>query len=168
MNKSTLLAALSLLAMTQTAHSALLRPTGNLTASYVKLSDLFDDLGAEVDRVIGPGPAPGGRIIVEAAQLAAIARQFGVDWRPASPTDRVVLERLGRPLSRDEILQPLRAALDGVGAPGDAEFEVPGFAPPLVAAEGNVEIGVEQLEYDATSGRFAANVVIKGGGLSNR
>lgn len=167
MNKQPWLAGLSLLAMTQAAHPALLRSTASLTASIVKLSDLFDDLSADIDRVIGPGPAPGGRIIVEAAQLAAIARQFGVDWRPASSADRVVLERSGRPLSRDEILQPLLAALTRVGAPTDAEVELPGFTPPLVAAEGRVEIGVEQLEYDSTSGRFTATAAISGVSISS-
>ena len=54
--------------------------------------------GPKPTRVLGPGPAPGGRIVVEAAQLAAIARQFGVDWRPASPADRAVLDRPGRML----------------------------------------------------------------------
>lgn len=166
MNKQTWLAGLSLLVMTHAAHPALLRPAGSLSASVVKLSDLFDDLGAGVDRVIGPGPAPGGRIIVEAAQLSAIARQFGVDWRPASQADRVVLERPGRTLGRDEILHPLRSALDGVGAPGDAELELPSFAPPLVAAEGRVEIGVEQLEYDGSNGRFTATIAFSGAGVS--
>ncbi len=168
MNKQTWLAGLSLLAMTHAAHPALLRPAGSLTASTVKLSDLFDDLGADVDRVIGPGPAPGGRIIVEAPQLAAIARQFGVDWRPASQADRVVLERPGRPLGRDEILQPLRAALDGVGAPADTELELPGFAPPLIAADGRAEIGIEQLEYDGASGRFTATVALSGAGITSQ
>ena len=168
MNKQTWLTGLSLLALTQAAHPALLRPAGSLTSATVKLSDLFDDLAAGVDRVIGSGPAPGGRIIVEAAQLGAIARQFGVDWRPASQSDRVVLERPGRLLSRDEILQPLRAALDGVGAPADAELELPGFAPPLIAAEGRAEIGIEQLEYDGTNNRFTATVAISGAGISSQ
>ena len=32
------------------------------------------------------GPGPGGRIIVEARQLKAIAKQYGVDWQPDSVT----------------------------------------------------------------------------------
>ena len=47
----------------------------------VYLRDLFDDAGAGADRVLGPGPEPGGRIVVEAAQLNAIARQYNVEWR---------------------------------------------------------------------------------------
>ena len=61
---------------------ATLRTMTTLHASVVRLSDLFDEAGANADRVLGPGPGAGGRIVVEAAQLGAIARQFGVDWRP--------------------------------------------------------------------------------------
>ena len=63
------------------AQAATLRAMTTLHASVVRLSDLFDDAGANADRVLGPGPGAGGRIVVEAAQLGAIARQFGVDWR---------------------------------------------------------------------------------------
>ncbi len=85
-----------------TAQSATLRTMTTLRAPVVRLSDLFDDAGANADRVLGPGPGAGGRIVVEAAQLGAIARQFGVDWRPASSADRAVLDRPGRPLRRED------------------------------------------------------------------
>lgn len=151
------------------AHSAILRPMGNLSASTVKLSDLFDDIAGGDDRVLGPGPAPGGRIVVEAPQLAAIARQFGIDWRPTSTADRVVLERPGRMLGRDELAGPLRAALAGVGAPVGAELDLPGLVTPLVPADTAAGIAVEQLDYhsdDGEGGKFAAWVVISGSGMT--
>jgi len=160
---------LLLLCTASTAQAAILRPMGNLTANTVKLSDLFDDLPASDDRVLGPGPAPGGRIVVEAAQLAAIARQFGVDWRPNSPGDRVVLERPGRMLSRDELTGPLRAALAGVGAPDDADLDIPGLVSPLIPVEAKAEISVEQLDYQgggSEGGKFTASVLISGAGIS--
>src|SRR5689334_10184716 len=85
-------------ALPMSAEAARLRPMTTLTSPMVRLSDLFDDAGPEADRVLGPGPAPGGRIVVEAAQLGWIARQFGADWRPASPADRAILDRPGRVL----------------------------------------------------------------------
>src|SRR5690349_8906480 len=91
-----------------TTQAATLRSMTTLHAPTVRLSDLFDDAGANADRVLGPGPAAGGRIVVEAAQLRAIARQFGVEWRPASSADRAVLDRPGRPLRRDDVLDAVR------------------------------------------------------------
>ncbi len=153
------------------AQAAVLRPLGNLSTATVKLSDLFDDLAAGEDRVLGPAPAPGGRIVVEAPQLAAIARQFGVDWRPASSGDRAVLERPGRVLRRDELIPPLRAALAGAGAPPDAALDLLGFVAPLIPTETKPEIAIEQMEYRrgaADDGRFTASVVISSAGTARQ
>lgn len=143
------------------AAAASLRASVTLDAPVVRLADLFDDAGPRGERVLGPAPAPGNRIVVEATQLGAIARQYGVDWHPAGG-ERIVLERPGRLLPREQVVTPLRDALAGVGAPADGEFELPGFAAPMVPLEGNVETAVEQLDYDAVSGRFTATVTISG------
>ena len=150
------------------AQAAVLRPIGSLAAGTVRLSDLFDDLAAGEDRVLGPAPAPGGRIVVEAPQLAAIARQFGVDWR-ATPGDRAVLERPGRLLTREELIPPLRTALNRLGAPDDAELDLPGFVAPLIPSEAKPEIAIEQLDYQAgPNGRFTAGLVISAAGMGSQ
>jgi len=56
------------------AQAASLRNVTTLHGPLVYVRDLFDDAGPNADRVLGPGPAPGDRIIVEAPQLNAIAR----------------------------------------------------------------------------------------------
>jgi flagella basal body P-ring formation protein FlgA len=153
------------LAATQGA-AATLRPATTLQRPDVLLSDLFDDAGPLAQRVLGPGPAPGERITVAAPQLAAIARQFGVDWRPASSADRAVLERPGRLLAREALLAPLRAALRGAGAPADFELNTPDFAAPMVPQEAAVQAAVEQLDYDPASGRFTASLALSAAGMA--
>ena len=135
------------------ATAASLRPFVSLDAPVVRLSDLFADAGA--DRVLGPAPAPGQRIVVEAPQLAAIAKQFGVDWRPGSPADRATLERAAHALSPTEVEALLRPALLAAGAPASGDLQLPAFVPPLVPPHGG-ETRIAQLDYDASSGRFAA------------
>jgi len=152
------------LALAGPLHAATLRPITTLAAPVVRLADLFDGLVADGTVVLGPGPAPGGRIVVEAAQLAAIARQFGVDWRPAGQ-ERAVLERPGRLLPREDILAALRSALVGVGAPNDGDLDLPGYAAPLVPAEAAVRPEVEQMDYDATTGRFVAMLSVAAEGM---
>jgi flagella basal body P-ring formation protein FlgA len=142
------------------AAAATLRAETTLDSSVVRLSDLFDDAGQRAERVLGPGPAPGESIVVEAPQLAAIARQFGVDWRPTSLADRSVLDRPGRLLPREEVMTPLRAALATVGAPADGDIDLPGFSAPMIPVGGRTEVSVEQLSYDGASGRFTATLVI--------
>src|SRR5579875_1173793 len=87
------------LAAPLTAGAATLKPFSTLPGPVVRLSDIWD--GVSTDKPLGPAPAPGGRITVPAAQLAAIARDYGVDWRPASSGDRAILERSGRSLTHD-------------------------------------------------------------------
>lgn len=145
--------------------AATLRPLTTLAAPVVRLSDLFDDAGAEAQRVLGTAPAPGGRIVVEAAQLAAIARQFGVDWRPSSSSDRAVLERPGKLLPREPVMAVLREALAGVGAPDDADIELPGYSPPLIPQDADPHAGIEQLDYEAASGKFTGVLAVTGDGM---
>jgi flagellar basal body P-ring formation protein FlgA len=144
------------------ADAATLRSVTTLHAAVVRLSDLFDDAGAGADRVLGPGPGAGGRIVVEAAQLGAIAHQFGVDWRPASSGDRAVLDRPGRPLRREDALDAVKSALIGAGASPDCDVEIPGFTPPLVPLEADPRPVVSDLDYEPNAGRFSAVLSITG------
>ncbi len=143
------------------AQAATLRPIVSVEGATVRLSDLWD--GVTADRAIGPAPAPGGRLVVEQAQLAAIARQFGVDWRPASPGDRAILDRAGRAVGRDDILPALRTALAGAGLAG-TELELPGITAAPVPP-GPLTVTVTQLDADAGTGRFTAMLSIAADGV---
>ena len=135
-------------------HAATLRASTLLRGDAVRLSDLFD--GVDNDRTIGPAPEIGGRIFVEAAQLTAIARQFGVDWHSTSSTDRTVLERPGRPYPRESALAALRLALQTAGVSSDADIDLPSYSPPMLPPDTVVSADVGQLDYDPATGRFTA------------
>jgi flagellar basal body P-ring formation protein FlgA len=156
---------LSLLVCAQT-QAASLRTMTTLHGSNVYLRDLFDDAGANAGRILGPGPEPGGRIIVEAPQLNAIARQFGVEWRSVSHADRAVLEWPGHPLKREDAIEAVRVAITAGGASDDLDIDLPGFNPPIIPAESTPVITVSQLDYDASSGRFTAALTITGEGMN--
>lgn len=149
-----------LMVATVPADAATLRDSTTLVQPHVRVSDLFDDAGPAAARILGPAPAPGGRIVVESAQAAAIARQFGVAWRPSSNGERVVIDRPGRLVAREEFIAFLHVALAGAGAAPDAEIEFSGFAAPLVPSEGNVQPAIEQVDYEPVSGRFTATLAL--------
>lgn len=159
--RRTVLAAL-LVALPALAHAATLRTHTLLHGPDVLLSDLFNDAGPNAARRLGSAPPAGGSIVVEAAQLGAIARQFGVDWRPASSGDRAVLERPGRNLPRDDVLRAVRDALHAAGASAQCDVDLPGFSPPLVPVDADPHLVVTQLDYDAESGRFTAILSVTG------
>jgi flagella basal body P-ring formation protein FlgA len=121
---------------------------------------LFADAGGEADRVLGPAPPPGTRISVEAPQLAAIAREYGVAWRPQTGFDRAVLVRPGVPLAEAPVMAALRAALVGLGAAPDGAVELQGFQPPMLPVGTAPRIVVEQLSYDANQGGFQGALAV--------
>ena len=136
--------------------AALLRPYTEVLSGTIRLADLFDALGDTPDRVLGRAPAPGEKIVVEAPQLAAIARDFGVDWRPESGSERAVLQRKGQAVSAAAIRVCLMEALRQAGAPVDGDVVIPAFEPPMVGAGAVPHMEVTQASYDAGSGHFTA------------
>ena len=138
------------------AQAAMLRPFTQITGATVKLADLFDQLGATPDRVLGAAPAPGLRIVVSSPQLAAIARDFAVDWRPASGGEQAVIERRGDVLSQSAISAVLRRSLAEAGAPEDCDIAAPDVQPIVVPAGAAVHEDVSQLNYEPEHGRFSA------------
>ncbi len=144
--------------------AATLRPFTSLNGPSVSLSDLFSDV--TVDRVLGPAPAPGGTISVEAGQLAAIARQFNVDWRPVSPADRAVLDRPGRALGREDVIEPLKRSLVLAGAPPDVEVELAPISAPLIPDKVPIAVEAGPAEFEPVTGRFTVLSTIVAPGIA--
>ena len=147
------------------SQAATLREVTTLEGPRVYLRDLFEDSGLHANRLLGTGPGPGGRIIVEARQLRAIARQYDVDWEPVSSGDRAILEWPGRPMSRDDAMRAVRTALIAQGAAADCDVDIPGFNPPVVPISATVRPVVSQLDYDRSAGRFTAFLTVSGDGM---
>ena len=143
----------------------MLRPMTTLHGPLVRLGDLFANAGRAAAQVLGPGPAPGGRIVVAARQLAYIAGRYDLDWHPASPADRAVLAWPGQPLARAAALPPLIAALRAAGAGAEARIVLDRFDPPLVPVTPALTPVVSALAYDPGSGRFSAVLLLSGTGL---
>jgi flagella basal body P-ring formation protein FlgA len=144
------------LAGTAPVRAVTLRPFAAVGGAVVRLSDLWDGLDAGTDRALGPAPLPGARFTVESAQLVAIARQFGIEWHPASASDQAVVTREGRPMAREAVLALLRPALLAAGAQQTIEIDLPAFVAPVLPADGTVRPEVAQLDYDPATGRFTA------------
>ena len=136
------------------------RPAVVVDGPTLRLGDIFAGAGARADVVVGTAPAPGRRLVVEAAQLAALARIHGLAWRPLMAGERSIIERPGRPVPQDEVLELLRAELSRLGLPAESELELPNFAPPLVPVAAMLNLGLEGLVFDAAQGRFAATLVV--------
>ena len=123
----------------------------------MRLSDLFAGL-ASPDRVLGAAPAPGERIQLMAPQLAAIARDYGVDWRPITGAEQTTLQCDSTPYTMAQVLLLLRPRLSAAGAPEDAVISLPEFTPPLFPKGSKPEAELTDFVYDTVFNRFTANL----------
>lgn len=146
------------------AQVVVLRSQSLVEDQVIRISDLFDGT-TRGDVVIGAAPAPGQRYVIEASQLASIARRFNVDWRPTSGAERSVIERPGRALSREAAIEALRAELHPLGLPVDSELELAAFSPPILPLNALPRLSAEGGNYESGSNRFAATLVVMADGM---
>lgn len=150
----------ALICLPTLAAAAMLKPYSAITSPIVRLSDIFGDLGSVPDRDLGRAPAPGERILVAAPQLAAIARDFNVDWRPATGTEHAVIERRRDSLPGSVILDALRQALEAAGAPSGSDISTPDVQPIAIPVGSKPIPEVSQCNYEPAGGRFTALVSV--------
>ena len=167
MNRRLLLALpVGLLALPSAARAqvVVLRSHSLVEDQVIRVSDIFEGT-SRGDVVVGASPNPGQRFVIEASQLAGIARRFNVDWRPTSGAERTVIERPGRALSREAAVEVLRAELLGLGLPADAELELSAFTPPILPLNALPRLSAEGGNYETASNRFAATLVVMADGI---
>lgn len=146
------------------AQAVVLRSHSLVEDQVIRISDIFEGT-SKGDVVVGASPNPGQRFVIEASQLAGIARRFNVDWRPISGAERSVIERPGRALSREAAIEVLRAELLGFGLPADAELELSAFSPPILPLNAIPRLSAEGGHYETTSNRFAATLIVMADGV---
>lgn len=128
------------------------RPYVEIAGPVVKLSDLFSGLGAGQDMPLGEAPAPGARLVIGGAQLAAIAQQFGVDWDPPRVGATTTLLRRGHAIDLDAVLSKLRPALLAAGVASEAVVTVEHFPAPMV--DDGSTLSLDPPELDGARDRF--------------
>lgn len=129
----------------------------------VRLGHLFANIGDAADTVVAKAPAPGQRVTVHASELATIAERFGVDWKPRSFRERVVIERAADQVPMSDVQAALERALMEGPVDDSVEITLANRSLRLLVARGaDTTVTVRDLRYDRRSQRFAA-VVTAGG-----
>lgn len=127
---------------------------------FVLLSDLFEGAGDQGATAIARSPAPGKRIEVSARWLAAVAKAYGLAWRPTSRLDRSVVERSSQVIDTRRITQEMLDTLARQGVTGrlslvldqpGVRLDLPGDAEPTLA--------ITNISHDPVNGRFSALVI---------
>ncbi|MBM3546438.1 MAG: flagellar basal body P-ring formation protein FlgA [Alphaproteobacteria bacterium] len=135
-----------------------LKLKAQVSGDMVRLGDLFENIAAEKAEIrVDQAPAPGNSLTYQPSQLAAFARMHGLDWKPQTYMDKVVLERQGQLVSKATVDAALRKALAAKGVTGELEFEIASRAYQLYVSEVQAPtVAVELNHYDPDSRSFIA------------
>ena len=132
----------------------------------IRLGDLFMETLSNGDAPIAQAPAPGQTVSLDARFLTQLARAYGLDWRPDSKFEKVLVGRMSQHVGANVVIDALTQAIhdrsgndarmDLVIDGGDVEFALPTNIP--------ASVGVRNLQFDPTSQRFAAVLVVPADG----
>jgi flagellar basal body P-ring formation protein FlgA len=123
------------------------------------LSDVFTDIPQSSDKVLGPAPQPGQDMVLNARTLMKLAIAYGVNWRPASASDQLVIRRDGTVIEPDMIKASLIDALGAKGVSGNFElaFNAP-LAPIALHKDARTDMTITRLDYNPARATFTATL----------
>lgn len=144
---------------------ARLKARVTVTDEVVRLGDLFDGLATGHETVLGNAPAPGQSVTVDARWLDAVARAYGVAWRPVSALQTAVVVRASETIGVRRIEAALRDALAAHGVARDAliALDTPNLTLHVPVGM-DTGLTVERLAFDPASARFSADIAVPGKG----
>ncbi|MEE2688362.1 MAG: flagellar basal body P-ring formation chaperone FlgA [Pseudomonadota bacterium] len=140
------------------ASSASLRHHVVIRDHVVRLSDIFSDAGKHSDRIVLQPPAPGKKLVLNAQWLYRAARAYGVDWKPFSKLDQVVLERSIIRISTEQIREAIgKAVRHQIGKNKNFEIELDNQVLQMhLPGEAMPSVQIRRLMLDQRSRRFSA------------
>lgn len=136
-----------------------LRPQITVEKPEVTLGDVFTNTGEAASVVVTAAPDPGEELNLSALALGAFARRNGLNWANIEQAAQVTVGRPGRTVTMDDILPALEQALVDAGAPAENEAQVSDPALKItVAAKAETAFEIQNLDYDARTGSFSADI----------
>lgn len=148
-----------LLAGTKQALAASLRPEAVITGDYIKLGDIFNGT-KNAEYILGPAPAPGKDMVLNARTLYKIAAALDVDWSPSSSTEQIILKRESSVIPETEINTAIEAKLRKAGV--EDKFSLHFLNAPgniVLPANTDTTLEITAFNFDAQKDNFNAVIV---------
>lgn len=134
-----------------------------VTGGLVRLGDIFRNTGSKATISIAYSPAPGRQAVLDASWLSETADRHGLDWRPQSHLDQVVVRRASIPLSREAVTRRISQIVRRRGLKGDFRVELGYRIQNIhlpVGSRGS--FAIRDLRVDERSGRFSGLLTAPG------
>ena len=162
----TLFAPTALIAATDVVAPVMMKSHVIVDGPVVLLSDLFEGTGEQGTTAIARAPAPGKRVEVSARWLAAVAKAYGLSWRPTSRLDRAIVERSSQVIDVRRIKNAMLDFLARQGVNGQISLvlDQPGIRLDL-PGDAEPTLSIANLSHDPVNGRFTALVVAPAPGI---
>ena len=150
-----------------TTKTVALRADVTIKGGLVRLGDIFRNTGSKARIAIAYAPAPGRRAVLDASWLSETADRHGLDWRPQSHLDQVVLQRASIPLSREAVIKKVSEMIRQRGMRGDVRVELSYRIQRIdLPVESRGSFTIRDLRIDRRTGRFSGLLVAPGGNAS--
>ncbi len=148
-----------LVAGTRAALAATLKSESVITGDYIRLGDVFDGV-KNADYILGPAPAPGKDMILNARTLYKIASALNVEWQPASSAEQLVLKRDASIIPVVAITDKLESKLADDGVDGKFSIIYTNQPSDIILSGGSkTTMEVTALSRDAQNDTFNAIIV---------
>lgn len=145
--------------------SPVLKAAATVDDDVIRLGDIFDNIDpTEAQIVVASSPPPGRRLMLESGWLSSAARSGGVWWSPTTGYERITVERLGIPVSIEQIRESILKALIAGGAPATSEIELAGRDLQLFAPTQGGDIAVRDILMDRSKSQFTVTLEVPADG----
>lgn len=129
-------------------------------APFVTLGDLTDGAGDSADIVASEAPAPGGRVQLSTARIVRLAGQHGIAL--AGGLQRITVERSGRAIQSNEIVQLIEDQLAAFGPEAEGKVQLSIAHMRLFAPLDSFDpLALTNFSFDPRSRRFLGRLDIK-------
>ena len=148
-----------IVATAKQAFAAELKSEGIISDDYIRLGDIFEGT-KNAEYVLGPAPAPGKEMILNAKTLYKIASALDVDWKPNSAAEQIILRRDAAIIPESEITTALEQKLKESGV--DDKFSIAYINTPAdiaLPAGSDETLEITSFNFDPQADRFTAVIV---------
>lgn len=153
------LAAFIAVAGARTAHAASLKQDVVLDQGALTVGHLFDNAGRNAAYILGPGPNAGETLTLNASSLLRIAMALDLDWRPASPTDKITVTRAATIIPTSDIESALEEKLSEHGLTGNFSAYINGTNHDIILpVDQAATVEIDEMRYDPRTSTFTATV----------
>lgn len=149
-----------LLTGARTALAAELRAVAVVRGDSLTVGDIFDRLPAEkAAYILGPAPAPGADMHLDARSLMRIAVALDLPWRPDNSATSITVRRDATLVPAATVESALRDAFSSKGLDGSYEIAYSAGAPVLALRPGlPATLDITALELDRARDTFRASI----------